>query len=1779
MNAFQAHSEIIELYRSYLNSFVNIADADIKERVNHELTDPSRLLPEPLINFNPDYQVGGSTAELIAQQVLHPELGNVFPNYALHRHQVEAIRLGRAGQSFVVTSGTGSGKSLTYLATVFDDLFRNPNQKGVVALLVYPMNALINSQEREIKKYVEDYCKLTGRSFPITFGKYTGQEGEEERAKLQETPPQLLLTNYMMLELILTRVQEQRIARAIDQNIKYLVFDELHTYRGRQGTDVAMLARRIRAQALRKAELVCIGTSATLATGDAARSPRAEAARVAQEFFGIPFTEDQVVLETLTRSFSQVSVSNDELREAVARLQQPRSDANEAELKTNALAAWIENNISLEVGPDGWLKRGKPCTLQEIADRLAGDGGIDPKEGKEAIKNLLDWALRVNIGLKDRKPRKSYLPYRLHQFIQQTGNVYLTLEAPGQRHIQMDEQLTVERVNGQKLPLFQAAFSRLTGQTFISVRWDIQSKRLLAQPFDELYFDDDENENETSGDSKPQRGYLILQPADEEDLWKDEDLEILPPSWFSESKKKGVVLKKDKQKLLPQKLWFDARGATYAHEGEGRLAGWFVSYPLTIDPTAKVVYESARRRSREIDVLSNVGLDARSTANTLLSYLAVQVQSRHLGDLNSSKVLCFVDFRQDASLQAGHFNDFVRTVSLRSALLKAVRQASPDQPVKMSNVGQHLFDQLDLPFLEYADQSEEIEEGPLRKSYEKQLKEFLFYWAVSDLRLAWRVAMPNLEQTAQVRIAYEKLDQVLAEAAFSEKLAQSLCVELTDQNRSKICDMVCDTLDYFRRSFAISYDPYKNLLLLHNFFKHFDKLNDDWSPDEDEKPEPLCAFYIEKDKTAKAIKEAKNYVLLSIGSHSNYGRYFRRTYRDLTGSSLDKTNYGLVLKNFLGVMCRGGFLKKIELKSDGPEVQYIYQLDGSLIEWVAGDGQTPYHDHVRVPVKNPNFKPPAPNAFFQRLYSEGIQLNTKLKAKEHTGQIDKATREQLEKDFRDGILKVLYCSPTMELGIDISDLNVVQLRNVPPNPANYAQRSGRAGRSGQAAIVFTYCSRYSAHDQHYFRNKLDMVAGQVKPPVFDFTNEELHRTHLRAMCLPFLQIEMSRSVAQVIDDNFINKKGQRTFPVKAETASMLAKLKDSQDRSTIRTNFREVVKDMKQQLDQTSWYRPDWFDQQINRLDKDFDEAFNRWRDLYRAALKLMQEALEALHDPTIPSSDERKREAQRNYRYAQWQIDLLRNFYNADDRAGHAAEAKARNRSHSATISGFLPHRYLAAEGFLPGYNFTRRPIYLTLRGGKSGDGEIIDRPSFIALREAGPDNFFYHKGRKYQFKYMSWKPEDKLARDLRLTLTMGIVLDESSRSLNNCPLTGEDLSQGSSTKWVRGVVEFGASSANVRQRINCTEEERMQAGYEIQTAFALDRQGDSHVTLLVRNAKDGELARIFFIPGARIYQISHGWKRDRAGAENLGGFHIDSSRGGLWVSASKLKEYRENKGYRGDRDSIHNIKLYVDRTADALVVKPSSDNLALQDEGGFGAIRSLLYAFLKGLENTLNVEPRELAGDLVGTSNLLVYEAAEGSMGLLRQFAQFPSRLRGVFEAARRLCALDAESLQDEELQRTRGDASYLDLLDFSNQLYHRFISRRVIAEALDRLCTAEYLLLQDGERDTNQHYRHLLERIDPNSEGEKRFLDYLIRHNLRLPDEAQALIPECNVKPDFLYRKEYTALFVDGKPHDRSDVQAEDQIKRRCLENQGYRVLSWHYLTDLSDFINQNKSLFDQ
>src|SRR5690554_4375650 len=248
---FEYRDNLIESFSTFSRSFTRVAASDIKQFLDDEYED-GRFWPEPLIQVNPHYKPGATISELVERNVLDPVCDTLFriggSTLTLFKHQEQAIFKALDKQSFVLTTGTGSGKSLAFFIPIIDAIIKGKRLDPTPrtrAIIIYPMNALANSQEGEISKFLSNYPDT--EQSPIRVARYTGQESSSEREQVASNPPDILLTNYMMLELILTR-NESVDTRVVEhcKGLEFLVLDELHTYRGRQGADVAMLVRRVR---------------------------------------------------------------------------------------------------------------------------------------------------------------------------------------------------------------------------------------------------------------------------------------------------------------------------------------------------------------------------------------------------------------------------------------------------------------------------------------------------------------------------------------------------------------------------------------------------------------------------------------------------------------------------------------------------------------------------------------------------------------------------------------------------------------------------------------------------------------------------------------------------------------------------------------------------------------------------------------------------------------------------------------------------------------------------------------------------------------------------------------------------------------------------------------------------------------------------------------------------------------------------------------------------------------------------------------------------------------------------------------------------------------------------------------------------------------------------------------------------------------------------------------------------------------------------------------------
>lgn len=253
MNVFELRNRLVAHYSDFVRGLFHIHDERIRHKVEEELQ-AGLLWPEALIQINPSFAPGSWIDDLVRYGTLHEECGTIFrkdkgesahngqgKRLRLHRHQTEALRVARAGHNYVLTTGTGSGKSLVYIIPIVNHVLRHGSGRGIQAIVVYPMNALANSQEGELEKFLR-------RGYPnnqgsVTFARYTGQESTERKQEIIANPPDILLTNYVMLELLLTRPDEKQLIHA-GKGFCFLVLDEFHNGHGHQRADVAMLVSR-----------------------------------------------------------------------------------------------------------------------------------------------------------------------------------------------------------------------------------------------------------------------------------------------------------------------------------------------------------------------------------------------------------------------------------------------------------------------------------------------------------------------------------------------------------------------------------------------------------------------------------------------------------------------------------------------------------------------------------------------------------------------------------------------------------------------------------------------------------------------------------------------------------------------------------------------------------------------------------------------------------------------------------------------------------------------------------------------------------------------------------------------------------------------------------------------------------------------------------------------------------------------------------------------------------------------------------------------------------------------------------------------------------------------------------------------------------------------------------------------------------------------------------------------------------------------------------------------
>ncbi|MFA6700486.1 MAG: DEAD/DEAH box helicase [Thiomicrospira sp.] len=1736
---FQFRNELIDEYASFSRSFTKIQAEDIKAFVDNSY-EAGRYWPEPLIQINPNYKTAKDIVELTSNGLLHPKLLDIFKTekqtdnpkpLKLFTHQLEALTKAQLKKSYVVTTGTGSGKSLSFFIPIVDNILKAKDVDSTPktrAIIIYPMNALANSQLEELNKFLADF---SGDQKPFTVARYTGQEKPEERKRISENPPDILLTNFMMLELILTRFDDvDRRVVSNCHNLSFLVLDELHTYRGRQGADVAMLVRRLK-ERLKANDLICIGTSATMSSTGTQDDQNQVIATVATKLFATPFSKNDIIGETLDRITNPKKDITAVKPLLNARLQQTTQNwASYDQFTDDPLAIWVELTMGIAIEGTAKPKRAKPITLTDAAKQLSNDANVSAELAKQRLQAFLLAAHQY------KTPQgRSAFAFKLHQFISGAGKVLTTLEKLGHRTLTLDAQRFAPSRQSENVMLYHAHFCRECGQEYHPV-WmnDYPKTGFTPREIDDTTADDDEIR------------YGFLCPVDSKQQYRG-DIENLPEQWLDTTKDEPKV-KPTFKKYVPMSYRLQPDGT----EGKGQEY-WFIPGKYRFCIHCGQVHEAY---GKDINRLSSLSGEGRSSATTMLTLSMLRqlftMQDPAPNTPDPRKLLGFTDNRQDAALQAGHFNDFLNLITLRAGLIAALKTQGGE--LREEELANQVFLSLGFETNDITTLGEYLQDPKLmgfaRKEAQKALRFVLGYRLIRDLRKGWRFNNPNLDQLGLLQIDYVELEAFSQETELFNQ-PNSILGQLKPHERKELAKTLFEEM---RRELALS-SSYLDTIEQEKFRANaYNSLTERWGFSQDEILQHAKTLIITQ---PKETKNKRTDGLLKAGPRSRVLRTIKRltlwkdselkefsNWKDIDAVKVIEellvaaSQYGYVVKNVVDKNITG------------------WQLNASTLIW-----------RLTQPISNTST-----NRFFTHLYETLTQLIQsqqhylfEFEAQEHTAQVDAPDRQALEQRFRftekdkkdwdsdekhSGPLKrlpVMYCSPTMELGVDISSLNTVYLRNVPPTPANYAQRSGRAGRSGQPAIVVTYCASQSPHDQWFFNHANEMVHGIVKAPTLDLTNPDLIKSHFQAVWLAATQAELKPGVAPMLDlDN----------PDKPVQQELMAKMSSPEVQERALKSAKVLYQQLKQDLSDQAWFTEHYVETIIKECPNTFSKAFDRWRGLFDATSSQMKSASEIAMKHSVTELE--RRSASLRFADAKNQYSLL------------LQETGGQNND-------FYTYRYLASQGFLPGYNFPRLPLmaWIPAKGGKKSGkddrGSMVSRPRFLAISEFGPRSLIYHQGRMYRVHKakLNIGASDHITSGAKLGTISTLVcsqcgyahmgeteeLEPTHNVCENCdaPLTDHD--------WVKELYRIETVETRPEERISINDEERQRQGFDLQTTYRFipDQAGKIHKQQSVVEVEGDTIAALTYSTATRIWRINRGWRRRKE--KNLLGFYINPISGEWSKKDDPNSKDKETTEQEPDKIESQRIVPFVEDYRNVLILQPVQ-KLSLE------SIATLQAALKRGIEQVFEIEESELVAEPLPNNEdrkaILLYEAAEGGAGVLNRLAKEPKALAEVSQKALEIMhfkrptdnqAWSYETLSANE-QLKDGHAiceagCYQCLLSYFNQPDHENINRRNegALRLLVALANAQVSQI-DNKSQPLQVEQASKEELEKPTTPEQAWLKELRKLSLKEPDQLNVPIEQGKAIATARYNTTRSLVFVQP---------VSDEIKQNLI-NKGWTLLDF-------------------
>lgn len=1725
----------------------------------------------------------------------------IHSKYSPYVHQAKAFQrlTGNDGVSTIIATGTGSGKTECFLYPILEYCYQHRFTPGIKALIIYPMNALASDQAKRIAELIWNSTELRGN---VTAGMYVGGHSKHaspvmsedsiitDKETMRNNPPDILLTNYKMLDYLLVRPKDAKIWKNnTPDTLKYIAVDELHTFDGAQGTDLACLLRRLKNRlGTQSGYLCCVGTSATMGSQDSVKN----ILNYASEIFGEPFNdEDSIVTEDrLTYSefledteLAEFTVPN---RNDIAEMVKAIDEDDADNYIVTITKAWFPDFEADVLSDEGKLRlaevlpshtffqsliatiNGSFCQSEYITETLKSSysefNEITQAEADTLIESMIALISWARTGSNDNL--RPFLNVHVQLWMKELAR-FLGKVSPSDITYAIESDLNRNQKK-HYLPVINCRDCGATGWTsFMNERNNVSLPDLRG--FYNKFF-------------QFENGVTALFPyTDTNEVVKYAVQAKLCPECLN------VVLSSD---------------ATDCDKcGADQLINVQIPSIKPKKNTKQYIcpFCSSKRG------LNLIGLRSATEISTSIS----QMFSSKFND--DKKTLTFSDNVQDAAHRAGFFNARTWKFGFRGAVEKFILNGGD---------GLSLEDFCDRFIKYWHDRLDDEEFASFftppnltwMRSYENMIKnrkvtynkEFSNLIKRTEKRLAYEIMLEygltshigrTLEKSCCSVMTYDEKAVEKASSSSFLRIVNELGMSSLKQNQVK--QMVMGFLDIMRRNGAFDDEIYRNyakedfneFLLRPDYQKGFRI----WLP----APRSKLRLLVRNNNNARI--KYKTYDLINDAKYLDYlssccdAPLISEIAAEIILDELIKSKLvSLIPANNMevyGINKAMVFItsKAVSFKCSHCGSRHIVP-ESFISVWenapcinrnCCGTYEID-HDHS--------------SDYYSHLYLTGDLA--RINAKEHTGLLERSDREQLEKDFKrsksDQKLydpNVLSCTPTLEMGIDIGDLSSVILCSMPPSQANFAQRVGRAGRKDGNALTLAIANA-KPHDLYFYQDPLDMISGEVVPPQIFLKASAVLERQFVAYC-------MDSWVKSGIDETVIPKHMKICID-KLESRSV----------DIFPFNFMEYVKNNLNSRLNTfismfagSFNGDKTVEQELcdfargNGLEESpmylrILKAFEVVRDERDAVLKnisLLQEMIKELEaKPKDSSYDEEIKELR-------WEESAL------------ASVVKA--------INNREVFNFLSDEGLLPNYAFPESGITLKAvlrRKDENADDssekkyeKIIyeyGRSASSAISELAPNNSFYVDGKKLLIDQVDIATSKPVKWRLCPNCSHAEELVAGNHTAS-CPKCGTPAwADGGQIRFMLKVQMVYSNMDYSKSQIADESEERTNTFFCRQLLVDVDEENDI-TSAFEMNNNDFPFG-YEFVKKATLREINFG-ERDLVGEKLMvsgiedirKGFKICKYCGKLQTAKGEPKHTYTCKARKGTSnvDPFEEcLFLYREFQTEILRLLIPATTM----EASNVKTESFVAAFMLGMREYFgNVSHLHATITEVPVSNsnsdyrkqyLVIYDSVPGGTGYLKQLLQNENSLIEIFEKS--LSVMENCSCRNDE----KKDGCYHCLYAYSQSNSIGSISRNTAIRLIKSILSGRNKIKKIkmiGNISANKLFDSELERkfIEclPYLSNEKRVVsvDQILINGkegymLKINDYLWEIEPQVDLdisdgvsvkcRPDFIIRpmfdenRKSVAVFTDGFTFHK-DIVSDDTLKRAAIIQSGkYVVWSLSY-----------------